>query len=78
MIGTAPDGTLIDNAVLAQGDGAGVDGVSTRDDLIQQCEEQYAKDTFHCNMVGLRACHSQAAQRYSACLNQQPIPPLNY
>ena len=25
------------------------------------CEEQYAKDTFHCRMVGLRACHESAA-----------------
>ena len=61
MIGTALDGTPIDNAVLAQGDGAGVDRVSISDALEQQCEEQYAKDIFHCSMVGSRACYAQAA-----------------
>jgi hypothetical protein len=29
-------------------------------------------------MVGLRACHQQAAFRYAACLHGDPIPPLNY
>ena len=41
MIGTAPDGTPIDNAVLAQGDGAGVDfaaqdGTGSKVDLLQE------------------------------------------
>lgn len=42
------------------------------------CEAQYARDTFHCTMVGLASCHKQAAARYSACLKGDPIPPLNY
>jgi hypothetical protein len=43
-----------------------------------ECLVQYRRDTFHCNMVGLRSCHAQAAQRYAACLAGHPIPPLNY
>ena len=61
MIATAPDGTSISDAVLSPGDRAGVDRVSISDALEQQCEEQYAKDIFHCSMVGSRACYAQAA-----------------
>jgi hypothetical protein len=46
--------------------------------LEARCLDQYARDTFHCTMVGLRACHAQAALRYSNCLRELPIPPLNY
>jgi hypothetical protein len=46
--------------------------------LVALCTAQYAKDTFHCTMVGLRACHEQAALRYANCLQEKPIPPLNY
>jgi hypothetical protein len=46
--------------------------------LEQECEEQYAADTFHCSMVGLRACHAAAAERYAACRTGRPIPPLSY
>jgi hypothetical protein len=42
------------------------------------CEQQYKRDTFHCTMVGLVACHSQAMLRYSNCLNSRQVPPLNY
>jgi hypothetical protein len=42
------------------------------------CLAQYATDTFHCTMVGSRACHAQAAERFAACLARKPIPPLNY
>lgn len=42
------------------------------------CLAQYARDTFHCTMVGSRACHEQAALRYANCLTNKPIPPLNY
>jgi hypothetical protein len=42
------------------------------------CTAQYAKDTFHCTMVGSRACHTQAALRYGNCLARKPVPPLNY
>ena len=42
------------------------------------CLAQYARDTFHCTMVGSRACHAQAAERFAACLARKPIPPLNY
>jgi hypothetical protein len=42
------------------------------------CEAQYARDTFHCTMVGLQSCHRQAAIRYAACLKGDPVPPLNY
>ncbi|MEO8685766.1 MAG: hypothetical protein ABI414_13105, partial [Devosia sp.] len=34
----------------------GVRGVMSEVD----CERQYAKDTFHCNMVGLAGCHAAA------------------
>jgi len=44
----------------------------------KDCWEQYDRDTFHCTMVGLPACHRQAAERFAACLNGKPIPPLNY
>lgn len=46
--------------------------------LEARCLDQYARDTFHCTMVGLRACHAQAALRYSNCLRELPMPPLNY
>jgi len=42
------------------------------------CERQYAKDTFHCNMVGLAGCHAAAARRYAACLRGLDLPPLSY
>lgn len=44
----------------------------------QICEDQYRRDTFHCTMVGLPACHAQAMLRYSNCLADRVIPPLNY
>ena len=43
-----------------------------------ECEVLYAKDTFHCTMVGLASCHRQAAARYAACLAGHAIPPLSY
>lgn len=46
--------------------------------LEQECEDQLAKDTFHCNMVGLAECHAQASVRYGACRTGRYIPPLNY
>ena len=42
------------------------------------CLAQYAKDTYHCTKARSRACHEQAALRYSNCLTGRPIPPLNY
>jgi hypothetical protein len=42
------------------------------------CEAQFDRDTFHCTMVGLPACHQQARLRYSNCLVGRQIPPLNY
>lgn len=45
---------------------------------LAECEAQYKRDTFHCNMVGLMSCHRQAAQRYAACLGGTQIPPLSY
>jgi hypothetical protein len=44
----------------------------------RECEEQFDRDIFHCNMVGLKACYPQAHVRYAACLVGHPIPPLNY
>lgn len=46
--------------------------------LAAECLSQYRRDTFHCNMVGLRSCHAQASLRYANCLSGLPIPPLNY
>jgi len=43
-----------------------------------ECWALYEKDTFHCNMVGLRSCHEQAAFRYSDCLRGFTIRPLSY
>jgi hypothetical protein len=43
-----------------------------------ECEMQFRRDTFHCNMVGLPACYAQAMLRYSNCLSGLPIPPLSY
>ncbi len=43
-----------------------------------ECEMQLRRDTFHCNMVGLRACYAQAMLRYANCLSGLPIPPLSY
>jgi len=48
--------------------------MSTRAD----CEAQWLSDIFHCNMVGLSACYSQAMVRLVACEKGQTIPPLNY
>ena len=42
----------------------------------EECELQLSRDKFICNTVGLRSCHAQAAERYSACLAGRPIPPL--
>jgi hypothetical protein len=44
----------------------------------RECEVQFQRDIFHCNMVGLPACYDQAYLRYSNCLAGRPIPPLNY
>jgi hypothetical protein len=44
----------------------------------RECELQFDRDIFHCNMVGLPACYDQAYLRYSNCLIGRPIPPLNY
>ena len=43
-----------------------------------ECEMQLRRDTFHCNMVGLPAFHSQAMLQYANCLTGLPIPPLSY
>jgi hypothetical protein len=44
----------------------------------RECELQFDRDIFHCNMVGLQSCYAQAYVRYSACLVGHPIPSLNY
>lgn len=49
-----------------------------RPGLEAECEDQYRRDIFHCNMVGSPACYSQAMLRYSNCLAGRQIPPLNY
>jgi len=46
--------------------------------LEKECDEQFDKDTFECNMVGSRACHAQAAARYAACRTGKYVPDLNY
>ncbi len=46
--------------------------------LVARCTAQYALDTIVCTRAGSRACHEQAALRYSNCLYRKPIPPLNY
>jgi hypothetical protein len=38
----------------------------------------HQRDLFHCNMVGLPTCYSQAMVRLVACEKGHPIPPLNY
>jgi hypothetical protein len=44
-----------------------------------RCLAQYALDTIVCTRAGSRACHAQAALRYSACLRgDKELPPLNY
>jgi hypothetical protein len=43
-----------------------------------ECEEQYASDKFHCQMVGLPGCYAQAMLRYANCSQGLQIPPLNY
>jgi hypothetical protein len=43
-----------------------------------RCLAQYAVDTIVCTRARSRACHEQAALRYSNCLVGRPIPPLNY
>ncbi len=43
-----------------------------------KCDEQLARDMFHCDMVGLRSCRAQAMERYGACISGKPIPPLSY
>jgi hypothetical protein len=43
-----------------------------------RCLAQYALDTIVCTRARSRACHEQAALRYSNCLVGRPIPPLNY
>jgi hypothetical protein len=43
-----------------------------------RCLAQYAIDTIECTRARSRACHEQAALRYSNCLVGRPIPPLNY
>ena len=43
-----------------------------------ECEEQYERDKFQCQMVGLPGCYEQAMLRYSNCLRGLPIPPFNY
>jgi hypothetical protein len=43
-----------------------------------ECEAQYERDIFQCNMVGLPECYAQANERWSACLAGRPIPPFNY
>lgn len=45
---------------------------------LAQCEEQFERDIFHCNMVGIRECYAQAMVRKVACEKGHPIPPLNY
>lgn len=45
---------------------------------LAECKEQYDRDIFHCKVVGLRSCYSQAAVRWIACEKGHPIPPLNY
>ena len=47
-------------------------------ELERRCDEQYARDTFHCTMVGLRSCHAQAMARYGDCLQGRTIRPLSY
>lgn len=42
------------------------------------CLEQYERDLFQCNLVGLKTCYQQAAVRWIACEKGHPIPPLNY
>jgi hypothetical protein len=44
----------------------------------RECEVQFQRDIFHCNVVGLPACYDQAYLRYSNCLAGRAIPPLNY
>ena len=45
---------------------------------LAECERQFERDIFHCNMVGLTACYSQDMVRKVACEKGHPIPPLNY
>jgi hypothetical protein len=41
-----------------------------------ECNEQYRKDTFICNVIGTQSCWEQAAFRFSQCLKGGYIPPL--
>jgi hypothetical protein len=43
-----------------------------------ECDEQYERDIFHCNMIGSAACYQQAMLRYANFLAGLPIPPLSY
>ena len=45
---------------------------------LAECKKQYERDLFHCKLVGLRSCYSQAAVRWIACEKGHPIPPINY
>jgi len=45
---------------------------------LSECEEQFERDIFQCNIVGIRACYAQAMVRKVACERGHPIPPLNY
>ena len=41
-----------------------------------ECEEQYRKDTFICNLVQTQTCWAQAMFRRAKCLSGGYIPPL--
>jgi hypothetical protein len=48
-------------------------GVSEAD-----CDNQYRRDSFVCNLVHTPLCWQQASERYGACLAGRPLPPLNF
>lgn len=41
-----------------------------------ECEEQYRKDSFVCNLIQTRSCWGQAAFRRAQCLIGGYVPPL--
>jgi hypothetical protein len=41
-----------------------------------ECEEQYRKDTFICNLIRTESCWSQASFRLAQCLIGGYVPPL--
>jgi hypothetical protein len=72
-------GPTDDRSGVADGSPTDISAVGRRRAVLEaRCLAQYALDTIVCTRARSRACHQQAALRYSNCLVSRPIPPLNY